>query len=336
MKIYIFLINKSSIGGIEKVANNLSIILSEYSDSVDVEVIDIADLKVLYGDHSEFLLCVKFIKDIVESDLILSLYDRLSIQLSFAKIYLKTNIKLVACQHADFYANRIHTRILRRIFYCATNQIVALTSADYDLYVKSRFKNVAIIPNPISFYPKTIPLFSSRANSVVAAGRLSKVKAFNNVINLAVIMSDIESVGFSIYGDGEEREALSLYANSMGVCDNILRGSTSKLDDIFLVSKFLVVTSLRESFSMVILEAMAAGCIPISFDCPTGPREIIDDGVNGFLVPMGDIFKIKNTVEMLMNNPVLAEEISFNARLKASLYTKDNILSMWRRIIDEL
>lgn len=287
MKIYIFLLNKNTIGGIEKVAKNLSAIFSGCNEFVDVEVIDLADLKISYGDYSEFQLCFKFVKDMAECDIMLSLYDRLSIQLSFAKIILNRNVKLVACQHADFYANRIHTRILRRLFYRAINRIVALTSADRDLYVNSGFNNVSIIPNPIAFYPESISSFSSRANNIIAAGRLSKIKAFNNVIDLAAIMSDIESANFSLYGDGEEREGLSLYAKRMGVGDKILRGSTTKLDAIFMSSKFLVVTSQRESFSMVILEAMAAGCIPISFNCPTGPKEIIDDGINGFLVPMG-------------------------------------------------
>ncbi|MFM5038900.1 glycosyltransferase [Aeromonas veronii] len=333
MKIYIILLNANSIGGIEKVAKNLFSILNEFS----VEVIDLIELKKRYGNYSELKLCCKFLNDMDENDIILSLYDRLSIMLLFASIIYISKVKIIACQHADFYANKIHTRMLRRFLYKKANHVIALTKADRDLYIESGLHNVSVIPNPITNYPDSVPSHSSRENNVIAAGRLNKIKAFENVIDLAVIMSEIESVNISIYGDGEEMESLAAYTKKLGLePDKILHGSTTFLDDIFVSSKFLVVTSQRESFSMVILEAMASGCIPISFDCPTGPRELIENGNNGFLVPMGDVFGIKRIIEMLLNDPNLAEVISMRARAKAAHYRKSNILRMWGNVINEL
>ena len=335
MKIYIFLLNSSAIGGIEKVARNLSLILSE--SNVDVEVIDILELKKRYGNYSELRLCFYFLNGKNKNDIILSLYDRLSIQLLLAKALCFNDVKIFACQHADYYANKFHTRMLRRFFYKKAERIIALTSTDKKLYNQCGLNNVIVIPNPLAYYPKNIPTFLSRTNNVIAAGRLNKIKSFESVIDLAVIMSDLEHIKFSLYGDGEEIDFLKAYIKTLGFDYNeILRGSTLRLDECFISSKFLVVTSKRESFSMVILEAMASGCIPISFDCPTGPRELIEHGVNGFLVPMGDIFGIKHIIEMLLDNPSLAEQISINARVKASSYTKTNIMAMWGNVINEL
>jgi glycosyltransferase involved in cell wall biosynthesis len=338
MKIYILLLNVNSIGGIERVAKNLHSTLSLYKAGVDVEIFDIPKLKIKYGSCSELLLCYRFMRDKSQEDIVLSLYDRLSINLLLAKIFnFMVGPKVVACQHADFYANKIHTRILRSFFYKKVNHIVCITSADKKLYIESGMKNISTIPNPIIYYPSTVEPFSSRANNVVAAGRLNKVKSFERFIDLAKMMSNSKGITFSLYGDGEERERLIRYASTLELdSQKILCGVSSRLDDVFGMSKFLIVTSKRESFSMVILESMASGCIPISFDCPTGPRELIDHGVNGFLVPPGDVSGIKKIIDMLLDKIDLAERISRNARIKASLYKRENVLAMWRNVLNEL
>ncbi|ELM3749665.1 glycosyltransferase [Aeromonas hydrophila] len=339
MRVYIFLLNSKSIGGIETVARNLLSIFQKYSNSVDVQIVDLLEIKVQLGciSTAELEACYRLIKQAKDGDVILSLYDRLTIQLLFSNLILRKKIRIIGCQHADYYANRIHTRILRRIIYNNAEKIVALTSTDSHHYKSVGIHNVEVIPNPLIFYPEHVPLFSERKNIVVAAGRLNKVKGFHYTLELASRMQEYKNISFNIFGDGEERDALSSYAERLGIRpQDIFMGATSKLDYFLSKAKFLVVTSYRESFSMVILEAMAAGCIPISFDCPTGPRELIDDGVNGYLVPSGDIMKIKNIIEYLIDNPIAAECIAANAREKAKSFTGPDIICLWREVINEL
>lgn len=338
MRVYIFLLNSKSIGGIETVAKNLLSIFQSNSNFGNVEIVDLLMLKEQIGCISKFDLeaCYRLLQQAKDGDVILSLYDRLTIQLLFVNLFFRKKIRIIGCQHADYYANRFHTRLLRRFLYRNADRIVALTSTDAHEYKSVGLDNVVVIPNPLFFYPEDVPSFLERHNTVIAAGRLNKVKGFHYIFELASRMRN-KSISFNIYGDGEEVEALKSHALKLGLSpQNILMGSTSQLDLFLSTAKFLVVTSYRESFSMVILEAMAAGCIPISFDCPTGPRELIDDGVNGFLVPLGDVIKIESIIEFLLDNPAVAECIASNARKKAEAFTGSNILSMWRVIINEL
>ena len=87
---------------------------------------------------------------------------------------------------------------------------------------------------------------------------------------------------------------------------------------------------------MVILEAMASGCIPISYDCPTGPRELIVSGENGYLVEGGDLLSIRHIIINLLGNAVLAESIQANARATAIKYKSDIVRNKWKVLLNEL
>lgn len=336
MNIYLFLIDKSSLGGIERVAINLCETLNK-SSSVKATIVDIESLRGVYhSTKSETYLCRQFVKSLNSEDIVISMYDRLTIKLSFFKKVYSRSFRLIASQHADFYANRFHTRFLRRITYRYVDSVTALTEFDASLYRKWH-TNVVHIPNPILFYPEFVPTYEERQNVVVAAGRLNKIKRFNDFISLASLMRNINLLSFSIYGDGEERVKLSNFAKKVGVePTSILMGATDDLESKLLSSKFLVVTSERESFSMVILEAMACGCIPISYDCPTGPRELIRDGENGFLVPVGDIASIQKVIKTMLADESNSQNISENARQMALNYRSNIIRSKWKALLDEL
>jgi len=336
MTIYIFLLDKSSLGGIEKVAYNLRDTLDFFSH-INASIVDINSLRAEYKSFkSEVYLCHKFCQSLGAEDVVISMFDRLSIQLSFFKLVNRNSFKLIASQHADYFANRLHTRFLRRLMYRYVDSITALTVFDTSLY-KKWHDNVLYIPNSISFYPETVPSYSQRNGKIIAAGRLNKVKRFKDFINLARMMKDYNQLSFNIFGDGEERASLFLYAKTIGLePDLILKGKTTELDKKLLLSKFLVVTSERESFSMVILEAMASGCIPISYDCPTGPRELIVSGENGYLVEDGDLCSIRNIIISLLDDTVLAESIQNNARSTAIKYKSDMVRKKWMVLLNEL
>lgn len=336
MNVYIFLLDKASLGGIEKVAYNLRDTLKSFP-YLNVSIVDVNFLSAKFKlAKSELYLCHKFCKSLNAEDVVISMYDRLSIQLSFFKFINRKSFKLIASQHADYFANRLHTRFLRRLMYRYVDSITALTVFDTNLY-KKWHNNVYYIPNPILFYPDAVPSYSQRNSKVIAAGRLNKVKRFEDFIDLAKTMKDFSQVSFNIFGDGEERSSLSMYAKNIGLePDSILKGKTTELDSELLLSRFLVVTSERESFSMVILEAMASGCIPISYDCPTGPRELIVSGENGYLVADGDLLSIRNIIINLSDDMALAESIQANARSTAIKYKSDIVGKKWRVLLNEL
>ncbi len=96
-----------------------------------------------------------------------------------------------------------------------------------------------------------------------------------------------------------------------------------------------LMTSRNEGLPMALLEAQACGLPIISFDCPEGPKDIIEDGVNGYLIPVGDINLMIDRIEQLARSVEKRKIIGSNARLHSENYSKETITEKWIRLIDE-
>ncbi|MEZ8557557.1 glycosyltransferase [Vibrio cyclitrophicus] len=340
MKIKILVLNINDIGGIERVAFNMLEMFKKDRLLSNVEIVsingesDCSDIKVLTGQDENRKLFY-FSKSLDSDTLVLSLYDRFSIKLSFIRGLLKSDFKLYACQHADYFAHRMSTRLLRRIFYCGVDKIIALTNTDSDLY-KKHFSKVYTIPNVLGYYPDNALKHNDRHIDCAAAGRLVPIKQYDHYYHLLSVINPLkENQSFKLYGDGPESKTLSDLLTSKGMVPEIIQvGTTENIYVELNNTKFFFVTSLRESFSMVILEAMACGCVVISYDCPTGPRELIQHGINGYLVQANDISGLANCYKELFENPEMCQEISNNARFTALKYVESNILKIWKGICE--
>ncbi|MYM60719.1 glycosyltransferase [Vibrio sp. OCN044] len=332
--IYLLVLDIELNGGIEKSTLNLKDNLVSFYGEDNVKIVSIRnDNKDSIFSNISFLK--KLSKTFKSGDVVISMYDRISILLSIIfGIGFRNNKKpkLISFQHADYYAHSLSVRLLRILSYKFVDKIVTLTKKDASLYHNK--KAVCTIPNSIPDITIETPHWSDRNIDFISVGRLVEVKQFNYVVDLIPIINDEVSYRFNIYGDGPERTNLEKKVVNLGLeVDEVLKGN---IDNVFLPmknSKVLLVTSQRESFSMVIIEAMLCGCIVISFDCETGPREIITDNHDGFLVRPNDLNAIKEIFDFLIRNADEAERISANAKLTAEKYKNSNVLKNWIEII---
>lgn len=115
-----------------------------------------------------------------------------------------------------------------------------------------------------------------------------------------------------------------------------LMGQTDQLDDELASSSIFVLSSRREGFAIAIIEAMAVGLPVVSFDCPRGPSDIITDGVDGTLVPLGDVDALAEAIIDLIEDPEKRRIHSEAALRRARSYEIDTIGQAWRRTFDEL
>ncbi|MFP4000240.1 MAG: glycosyltransferase, partial [Desulfobacterales bacterium] len=99
---------------------------------------------------------------------------------------------------------------------------------------------------------------------------------------------------------------------------------------------FFVLSSRYEGFPNVVLEAMAAGCACIAFDCPTGPADIIRDGINGILVPPEDTKGLAAAMERVMEDENLRKALSEQAVSVREKFCEDKILGKWVQVLDRL
>ncbi|QDX31263.1 glycosyltransferase [Dickeya poaceiphila] len=341
MKVSILIMNACDIGGIER--STFSLMNALRKNNICVEMVSLFENEtiglgvneeyVIPKGCNEFLKILNYVRSVSEDTTIISTYDRLSIFVIAASFLLRKRVNLIAQQHADYFALKWWTRTARRIMYNLGNvKIVCLTRKDYSFY-KKWHDSVYQVPNILDLSHKIyneVPSLASRHIDLLAAGRLHPVKRFEDFIGLVEFIHKERDITAKLYGSGDDLNRLQRCCNSSL---DIFAGATDELMKKMYDAKIVVVTSHRESFSMVILEAMSAGCVVVSYDCPTGPSELITNGVDGFLVENGNTSKLKETCMLLLENIALCETISINAQKTARKYSPDIIAKQWSMII---
>lgn len=149
---------------------------------------------------------------------------------------------------------------------------------------------------------------------LVAAGRLAPWKGFTDLIRATKLVSQRRAVRLLILGDGPMRAELSAMISDLGLIDIVqMPGYVENPLKYFCHADVFVLSSLVEGMPNVLVEAMMCNCTPVSTNCPTGPRELLQDGAYGYLVPIGDPVAMANAIERALDNPipstVLAEAV---------------------------
>lgn len=197
---------------------------------------------------------------------------------------------------------KVLERMLVNAFYPLADGIIAVSKAvadDFVQYMHKRPEHLTTIYNPIlnkGIYEKMKePLahawFTDKQIPVILGiGRLSPQKNFELLINAFAKVHEKRQVRLMILGEGPEREPLEKLVKALGLAEDIaLPGVVSNPYQYLTNADLFVLSSSYEGLPTVLVEAMACGCPVVSTDCPSGPREILDGGRYGRLVPVGDI-----------------------------------------------
>lgn len=140
---------------------------------------------------------------------------------------------------------------------------------------------------------------------LVAAGRLAPWKGFSDLIRAVKVLSVKRRVKLLILGDGPLRSELVALIVELGLEDVVdLLGYVANPLKFFARADAFVLSSHVEGLPNVLVEAMMCGCTPVSTDCPTGPREVLEDGKYGYLVPMRDPVAMAAGIEKALDNPI--------------------------------
>ncbi|MFF9865540.1 glycosyltransferase family 4 protein [Streptomyces sp. NPDC013953] len=194
----------------------------------------------------------------------------------------------------DSHGYRLRREIGHR--YALLDAITTVTEADARSY-RGRLKlpgvRIDAVPNSVPA-PGVEPA-DSTAKWVVAAGRLTRVKRYDLLVEaFAKVAATRPDWRLRIYGSGDatgnEKNALRALIEERGLHNHVfLMGPANPLEPEWVKGSIAAVTSRLEAFGMTIVEAMRCGLPVVSTDCPHGPGEIIEDGVDGRLVPVGDV-----------------------------------------------
>lgn len=154
--------------------------------------------------------------------------------------------------------------------------------------------------------PVNHPWFGQRTvPTMVAAGQLGPWKGFSDLISAVHIVAQKKPVRLAIFGDGPQRAELQAQIDQLGMGEIIsLEGHVANPLKYFAHADVFVLSSHFEGMPNVLIEAMMAGCTPVATDCPTGPREILESGRYGYLVPVQDPIALAAGIEKALSNPI--------------------------------
>lgn len=214
------------------------------------------------------------------------------------------------------------------------SKFVVLTHEDAEFWPE--LDNVTVIPNPSSFFPEEQSYCT--AKQVIAVGRYVGQKGFDRLIAAwRKVAEKHPDWKLKIYGDGWMREQLQQQIEESGLMNScFLESTVSDIAQKMKESSIFVLSSRFEGLPMVLIEAMACGLPVVAFACHCGPRDVISDGVDGWLVEDGDIHGLAEKINILIENDELRQKMGKMACLKAENYSIERIGKLWIELFESL
>lgn len=215
------------------------------------------------------------------------------------------------------------------------DRVILLTEEDKNTNWKN-VHNVSVIPNPSTFKSDKISLLNQK--KVVSVGRLALPKNYSSLVRaFRKVVNKYPDWILEIYGDGPQRNELEKLISDLQLGEHVfLKGYSSNVGASISESSIFVLSSIFEGFALVIVEAMTCGVPVVSYACPCGPKDIIDDGVDGFLVSVNDEQSLADRICQLIKNEELRKKMGTAALEKAKKYEVDNIVNQWMDLFREL
>ncbi len=211
--------------------------------------------------------------------------------------------------------------------------LVALTEGDAIEWRKFHH-HVVVIPNMVHL--NNGPLSTVDNKRIIFVGRFDYQKRPLELIKIWEKMyAKFPDWQLDVYGDGEQFIELEEAANSHKMNINIHK-PTEHIFDCYRESSLLASTSLFEPFGLVIPEAMSCGLPVIAYDCPYGPKSIITDGIDGFLIPKWDEKLFANKICWLIKHPEERLKMGKLAVISSQRYSKEKIMPLWNRLFNKL
>lgn len=208
---------------------------------------------------------------------------------------------------------------------------VVLTEEDRELW--GNLPNISVIPNPQPFESGLVSTLSSK--TVLAAGRYSHQKNFAELIHIwASLANDFPDWRLAIYGDGEERSELEALVLRLGLEASVeLCHPVKDMSMPYMSSSIFTLTSRYEGLPMVLIEAQTMGLPIVSYACKCGPRDIITEGVDGFLIEEGDRKEFARRLACLMSNAELRNSMGRAAVEASQRYRLESIMQEWEKLL---
>lgn len=215
-------------------------------------------------------------------------------------------------------------------------RIIAISRSDFKSW-KRVFPHVVLIYNPVTI--NAAGLSDKKEKRAISVGRLDFQKGFDYLISVwHLVIKKHPDWHLDIYGDGPLRDVFRKQIDEMGMSGFItLCGKTSNIAEKYVSHSIYIMTSRTEAFGLVLLEASLCSLPLIAFDCPGGPRDIIKNGKNGFLIEqVGNTEEMAEAISTLIEDESLRNKMGNKAFQMVERFSLTRIKKEWIKLFNEL
>ena len=255
-----------------------------------------------------------------------------------------TQTKVVLCDHTNSITDNseLSQKVQRYVGTKLADKIITLTQEDRENYIKKHGvsdERICYIYNWKEAALSDVS-YNNKSTKIVTVGRFDSQKGYDYLVQVAKkVFSEKSDWTWEIYGSGNQDEVdkIKELIKENNLQDKLLIKGLEKNQDLIYGDKGIyVMTSRYEGLPLVLLEAQQYNLPIVSFCCPTGPSEIVEDGVNGFLVDCYDTDKMSEKLLKLMENESLRHSFSAHAKDNMDKFDKNRILNQWIELIETI
>lgn len=257
----------------------------------------------------------------------------------------RLNIPVIVCERIDPFAVPM-SRMLSlacRVTYPFADAVMVQTEAVAKKYRQAGWplRHIPVIPNPLPEQMLGIEreIGSGEKKRLLSIGRLDEQKQFDLLIRVFSKLAPSNPMwSLRILGEGPLRCKLQKQIDELGLNERVeLPGRSTNVGQELAKADIFVLSSAYEGFPNALLEAMAVGVPSVTFDCPSGPRDITRNGQDAFLVPLGDEALLESKLTHLMQDNTMRMQMGSQAKQSViGRYSLPAVLDKWDALFNEV
>lgn len=347
-------------GGSERVMVNLAeyfhkkryevILVTQYKRDVEYDISP--EIRRVYSEPEEHELqggrihnfCVRFAKlrsiwKAYKPDIILAFLGKNNLMAIATSMFLTSKVAVsVRGEPTMEYEGKL-MQFLAKVMFGLADGVILQTEMAKLFFPKWVQNKAKILSNPMNLSFLNKRYVGTREDKIVAVGRLDENKNHAMLIHaFGRIVSEYPKVKLVIYGEGDSREQLERLVAEKGLKDKIeLPGSIMDVAERIANAKIFALTSNTEGIPNSLMEAMALGLPVVSTDCPCGgPATLIENEVNGLLVPVGDAYALADAFRKILSNQEYADKLGEKAYEITKRLNPDIVNSEWEKYLSHI